>query len=673
MRIDKKTICPLDCPDSCAMLATVENHRVISLAGDPEHPYTRGFICRKMRRFPERLSSSRRLLYPQVRTGRKGEGRFVRISWDEAWERLVEALQEIVAEHGAEAIMPFCYAGNMGMVNRFAGFPFFHKIGATRIEQTICSVAAGGGWKLGCGPVGGTPPQEAAEARLIVAWGINIRVTNVHFWSDVTRARKNGAKLLVIDPYRNDTARLADDYLPVKPGGDSALALGVLRILLEGNRLDHRFIDEQTSGFERLVAYLQSVPLEQFEQQSGVNCSAMERLAAQFSEHPRTFIRIGVGLSRNSRGGMAVRAITALAAALGLYDGRPGRGVLLFSGAFGGDLAKLRCPELAETRPRSVNMIHLGQALTSADPPIRSLFVYNANPVSAAPDGVMVRRGLAREDLFTVVHEQVMTPTARFADLLLPATTFLENRDLYRSYGHFFLGIADRVVEPAGETISNFDLFQILARKMGYDDAPFHQNLDERLRSYLATIAELPPGVSPADCGDGSYVESVLGQRGGSPFKRAGTRYRFVNDQDPTLPIHACLGEGGEFDHPDLLCRFPLQLITPPNDRLLNSTFGERYQQELGTVLIHPVDAAERGIVDGASVVLYNFRGRVERRAVVSTDTQPGLAVAEGLYWPVTDQGAAINDLVSQHCSDIGGGALFHEARVQVEAVWQKA
>jgi anaerobic selenocysteine-containing dehydrogenase len=669
MKIVKKTVCPLDCPDSCGMLATVERNRVISLAGDPEHPYTRGFICRKMRRYPERLFADGRLLYPQLRIGKKGEGRFARISWDEAWERLVDALRTIVAKHGAEAIMPFCYAGNMGMVNRFAGFPFFHKLGATRIEQTICSVTAAAGWKLGCGPVGGTPPEEAAEASLIVAWGINIRVTNVHFWADVARARKAGAKLLVIDPYCNETARCADQYLPVKPGGDAALALGVLRVLQDNNRLDHRFIDEQTAGFKQLAAYLQSVPFAHFEQQSGLSRSAMENVAAQLGEHSRTFIRIGVGLTRNSRGGMAVRAITALAAALGLYDGRPGRGALLFSGAFGGDLDKLRCPELVDNEPRTVNMIHLGQVLTSADPPIRGLFVYNANPISVAPDGVMVRKGLARQDLFTVVHEQVMTPTARFADLLLPATTFLENRDLYRSYGHFYLGLADRVVEPAGETISNFDLFQILARKMGYDDAPFHQGLDDRLRSYLATVGEVEPGVSAVDLPGGSYARSVYGKRDGWSSKRVGRWFRFVNEQDPTLSVHACLGEGREFDDPDLLCRFPLQLITPPNEYMLNSTFGERYRRESGTVLIHPLDAGKRGIVDGAPVVLYNFRGRIERRAVISTDTQPGLVVAEGLFWPVSGHGAGINDLISQHCSDIGGGALFHESRVQAEAV----
>lgn len=666
----KKTICPLDCPDSCGLLATVEAGRVLSLTGDPDHPYTRGVICRKMRRYPERLNPERRLLYPQVRIGSKGEGRFARISWDEAWERLVEALQQRVRAHGGETVMPFCYAGNMGLVNRFAGFPFVHRLGATRIEQTICSTAAGSAWKLGCGPVGGAPPEVAAEASLIVAWGINIRATAMHFWNYVAQARKNGAKLLVIDPYRNDTARHADWYIPVAPGGDSALALGVMRVLLERQRLDNEFITAQTNGFEQLAGYLRSVPFERFTEQSGVDRQSMEQLASLLAEHQRSFFRIGVGLSRNSRGGMAVRAITALAAGLGLYDGRPGRGVLLFSGAFGGDTDRLSCPELLGSTPRTVNMIHLGRMLTNGgSPPVKALIVYNANPLTVAPDGATVRRGLAREDLFTVVHEQVMTPTARYADLLLPATTFLENRDIYRSYGHFFLGVVDPVVSPAGEAISNFELFQTLARKMGFSDPPFFQSVDDRILAYLETVAELPAAVSPADVAGGGYIESVRARRGEAPFQRAGCRFRFVNADDPTLPPHACLLEGLEFDHPDLLSRFPMKLITPPLARMLNSTFGERYPGETGELLIHPRDARERSISGGDPVQVRNFRGSVIRRAAVSNDTQPGVVVAEGLYWPATPDDAGINDLVSQHCSDMGGGTLFHEALVEVESM----
>ena len=661
----KKTICPLDCPDSCALIATVKDNQVVSLSGDPDHPYTRGMICRKMNRYPERLNAPARLLYPQIRVGRKGAGEFRRISWDEAWQRLTEKISRTVTEFGGQSILPYCYAGNMGLVNRYAGFPLFHKLGASRLHQTICSATAAGGWRAICGNAGGTPPARAVEADMIVAWGINIRVSNTHFWPQVRSAVKRGAKLLVIDPYRNDTARVADEHVWVKPGGDGALALGILKILLAEQRFDRRFIAEQSVGFEELAAYLELTELEAFAHQSGVAADDIERLARLFGDHPRTFIRIGVGLTRNSRGGMAVRAIGSLAAACGLFSGGAGRGVLLFSGAFGGDTAKLTMPELAREQPREINMIHLGEALNSLDPPIKMLLVYNANPFSVAPDGSMVRKGLSREDLFTVVHEQVMTPTARYADLLLPATTFLENRDIYKSYGHFFLGIADRVVEPMGETISNFDLFQTLGQKLGFADMAFQQSLDQRLQSYAVTIPELDDDFELDRLLDGGYVESPRAHIMHSPFDRK-RPFRFISADDPTLPRYPHLCDGAEFDHPDLSARFPFKLITPPDDKLLNSTFGEMYPDESGRVLIHPEDGARRGIGDGDFVYLHNFRGRLKRRARVSDDTQPGLLVAEGIYWPLADEDGGVNDLTSQQCSDIGGGAIFHEARVEI-------
>lgn len=662
----KKTICPLDCPDSCALIATVKDNQVVSLSGDPDHPYTRGMICRKMRRYPERLKAPARVLYPRIRAGRKGAGEFRRISWDEAWQCLTAQISRTLTEFGGEAILPYCYAGNMGLVNRYAGFPLFHKLGASRLHQTICSATAAGGWRAICGNAGGTPPERAVEADLIVAWGINIRVSNTHFWPQVRSAVKRGAKLLVIDPYRNATARVADEHVWVKPGGDGALALGILKMLLAEQRLDQRFIAERSVGFEELAGYLERTAIEAFAHHSGVAAEDIARLARLFGDHPRTFIRIGAGLTRNSRGGMAVRAIGSLAAACGLFSGGTGRGVLLFAGAFGGDAAQLTMPELAQQQGREVNMIHLGEALNSFDPPIRMLLVYNANPFSVAPDGSMVRKGLGREDLFTVVHEQVMTPTARYADLLLPATTFLENRDIYKPYGHFFLGFADRVIEPMGEAISNFDLFQSLGRKLGFTDEAFRQSLDQRLQRYVRTIPELDADFELDRHLDGGYVESPRAHDRHSPFDRK-RPFRFISVDDPTLPRVPHLCDGAEFDHPDLSARFPFKLITPPDDKLLNSTFGEMYPDESGRVLIHPEDGAKRGIGDGEFVYLHNFRGRLKRRAQVSDDTQPGLLVAEGLYWPLKDEDGGVNDLTSQQCSDIGGGAIFHEARVQIE------
>ncbi len=667
MKTYKKTICPLDCPDTCAMIATVEDGRVTSVQGDPDHPYTRGVICQKMRRYPERLYSAERILHPLIRIGAKGTGDFKQISWSQAWDYLSARLAGIIDSYGGESILPYCYAGNMGMISRFAGFPLFHQMGASRLDQTICSATARGGWKKICGSVGGTPPERAEDADLIVVWGMNVTVSNMHFWPMVKKARKQGARLLVIDPYRNGTARSADEHIWVRPGGDGALALGILKLVIENYAVDEQFINGCSTGFDELKTYLQQTGIDQFEARSNIDRQTMGRLARMFAETSKTFIRIGVGLTRNSRGAMAVRAIGSLAAACGFFNGQAGQGVLLFTGAFGGDSSKLKMEDLGRRSSRLINMIHLGAALNNLDPPIKAMLVYNSNPFSVAPDGSMVRKGLMREDLFTVVHEQVMTPTARYADLVLPATTFLENRDLYTAYGHFYLGIADPVVEPLGEAISNFDLFQQLALKLGYRDQAFSQTLDERLQGYFDTIDELPEGLTYAQYQPGSHVLSRNGLQNGCPFDGSQHPFRFVDAGDPTVHRHPVIGDMVEFDNPDLTARFPLRLITPPNDKLLNSTFGERYRQVTGQVLIHPDDAAARKIEDGALVRLHNLRGSVSRQAQVSTDTQPGLVVAEGIYWPTEDDGGGINDLTSQQCSDLGGGAIFHESRVAVE------
>lgn len=673
--VQQKTICPLDCPDSCGMLATVVDGKITALHGDKEHPYTNGFICRKMRRYPERVNSSQRLLYPQLRVGKKGAGEFRRIGWDEALTILATRLKEIQQNHGGESILPYSYAGNMGAVNRFAGYPLFHKLGASKLDQTICSAASGAGWKKQCGDLPGCPPENAADAELIVAWGINVKVTNVHFWQYITAARKKGAKLLVIDPYRNQTVKSADSYLQVKPGGDSALALGVMKSLIERNLVNHEFINQDTEGFGQQEAYLKSQNWESFERESGVTKSEMEELGSLLAGSPRTYFRIGIGLSRNSRGGMAVRAISSLGACLGLFSGGRGRGVLLSSGAFSGDKAKLTYPSLAAAPTRVVNMIQLGHALTAIEPPVKALIVYNSNPLSVNPDGATVRRGLARDDLFTVVHEQVMTPTAKYADLLLPATTFLENYDLYTGYGHFYLGVAKPAIEPVAEAWSNFKLFQSLAEKMGFDDPPFQQSCEERIIDYLDGMKGLPDGCDTQEVLSGKLVHSAYSYSDGRILTGKNTKFYFMSQDSFSEPSIACLTRKGEFADPDLQSRYPLQLITPPHPDLLNSTFGEFYFDRCGTVLVHPEDAARCSVQDGDEVVLQNGRGRTTRLARVTTDTRKGVVVAEGIFWPVAQVDkpgddeevfGGINDLTSQKLTDMGGGATFHESLVSL-------
>jgi anaerobic selenocysteine-containing dehydrogenase len=668
-----KSICPLDCPDSCGIVASIENDKIVSLSGDKDHPYTSGFICRKMRGYLDRFYSPERILYPQLRVGRKGEGKFKRISWEEALQLCAERLLNVKKEYGGEAILPYSYAGNMGAVNRFAGYPLFNKLGTSQLNQTICSAASRAGWKKQCGPLVGCPPENAADAELIIAWGINIKVSNVHFWPYVRQARKKGARLVVIDPYRNETAQAADEYIPVKVGGDTALALGILQVLLECDGVDSQFIQEQTTGFADLKAYVCDRELAEFVRVSGVSEPVIRMLAQEFVKNPKTFIRIGIGISRNSRGAMSVRAISSLAAALGLFAGGAGRGVLLSTGAFKGETEILTCESLRTESMRSVNMIHLGYALTGMEQPVKALVVYNSNPASVTPDSSSVRFGLARDDLFTVVHEQVMTPTARFADLLLPATTFLENLDVYTGYGHFYMGVARPVVEPVGEAKSNFDFFQALALTCGFDDAPFHETCRERLKRYLLTMEGVPQDIGGEEIIEGRLVHSTKSCASGEVLKSSGLKFHFSSPVYGSEPATACLTAAEEFIDPDLLARFPLQLITPPHPDLLNSTFGEKYQGECGSVLIHPEDAERFNVKDGAMVIIANNRGRSTRKAKVSQDTRKGLLVAEGLFWiPVEDSSGVaaggINDLTSQKRTDMGEGATFHECMVTLIA-----
>lgn len=662
----RKTICPLDCPDTCALLATVENNRVLKIQGDPDHPYTRGFLCRKMRHYADRIHSPERILFPQIRDGRKGTGQFRRITWDEAWNILVTRLTDIKEKHGGEALLPYSYGGNMGQINRFAGEPFFHRYGATRLNRTICSKAAGSAWKAHCGTRAGTPPDTAADAELIIAWGINIKTTNIHFWPVIQKSRKNGGKLVVIDPYRNKTAKGADIYLPVSPGGDAALALGALKAILKDGSENRSYIETQTSGFKTLETYLQTLSWTKIEADSGISRDTIRKFAKLLAEHPRTFIRIGMGMTRNTAGAMSVRAVLCLAAALGLFKGEEGQGVLLSSGAFSGNNEALVHSSLSAVQTRQVNMVQLGETLNRLEPAIRALMIFNSNPLSIAPDSSQVRKGLKREDLFTVVHEQVVTPTARYADLLLPATTSFENNDVFTAYGHFYMGVIHPVIPPAGESISNFNLFQTLAQKMGYKDPPFFQSLEERINDYTSGLTGIDPDLDPVTIQNGNWIQSLRSRPEDSSRK---VPFRFTcTDMAHDVSSFPCLTTKMEFSDPDLSSRYPLKLITPPSTHLLNSTFGEFYQNHTGRVLIHPDDAA--GIQSGELVRLFNHRGSTIREASVTEDTQPGLVVAEGIFWESpADDGSGINDLTSQKTTDLGEGSTFHESRTAIERI----
>ncbi len=665
----KKTICPLDCPDACGIIATVEEDRITRIDGDPEHPFTQGFLCKKVRTYHDRVQSQDRILYPQKRIGTKGEGRFERISWDEAWDILVTRLGEIKQEHGGEALLPYSYAGNMGKLNFHAGDPFFNRYGASQLKRTICSTAAKAGWALHYGSKPASTPEKALDADLIIAWGINIKVTNIHFMPFVVKARRAGAKFIVIDPYENITAQAADDHYAIRPGGDTALALGILKILIADNQIDTSFIQQHTEGFEELKQYVESMPLDELIEKTGLGLDRVKELASLIMMHPKTFIRVGNGLSRNTQGAMSVRAITCLSATLGLFDGKKGRGTLLSSNSFPLDNRIMSFSAMRTGPTRSINMVRLGEALNEARPPVMGLFVYSSNPLSVAPDASQVRKGLSREDLFTVVHEQFRTPTTQYADLLLPATTSFENEDIYMGYGHFHMGRTEAVIAPRGEAISNFDLFQTLARKMGFTDAPFGDSASERIERYRPAISGLPAEYAKGGIRANDIIASDLRSSGGDFSQFDGHKFKFSAASDnPETPAIPCLIPNSELDDDRLAKQYPFAMIAPPNSELLNSTFGERYTDKIGEVLIHPEDAAIANITDRDRVSISNHRGSTTRIARVTTRTQAGLLVAEGIYWEGDSSiPNGINDLTSQEITDLGEGGTFHESRVKID------
>ncbi len=488
----RHSVCALDCPDACAMLVQVENGRATQLRGDPGHPVTRGFLCGKVARYLDREYSPERLLHPQQRVGEKGEGRFERISWDEALDTIANRLASTAREFGPESILPYSYAGTMGLLNN-AGMDrrFFHRLGASRLDRTVCSAAGGAALNATLGLRYGTEPEQFRDAKLILAWAANIHGTNIHLWPFIVEARRNGAKLFTIDPVRTRTAALADRHFPIYPGSDLALALGLAHVIIGEGLHDRDYIEKYTNGFEALRERVRAYDPERVAALTGIAKEDIIQLAREYATTRPAVIRLNYGVQRSERGGAAVRAITALPALTGSWREAGGGFQLSTAQAFHLNRSALEMPELQRRSTlgraaRIVNMSELGKALTQLDsPPVKAMVVYNSNPAAIAPNQNVVLRGLRRPDLFTVVLEQFQTDTADHADILLPVTTFLEHTDLYVAYGHYHLQLARPAVPPAGETRSNVEIFRALALRMGFDDACFEESEDDMIRTLL--------------------------------------------------------------------------------------------------------------------------------------------------------------------------------------------
>ena len=599
--------CPYDCPDTCGLLAEVEGERLLAVRGDHAHPYSRGSLCPKMVHYERTVNHPDRLLYPQLRTGAKGEGKFRRATWDEAIELIAERWKELAAAHGAEAILPYSYAGTMGLVQRNAGHAFFHRLGASQLARTICSPAKDAGLKAIVGDTPGLDPSVVARGDLIVLWGVNAVATNLHLLPYVKEARKNGAVVWLIDTHRTATAAVVDRVFTVAPGSDGALCLGLIHLLARERLAAETFLAAEAQGWPELrAAVLADHPPARTAALTGLDEADLLELARGLSGARAPVIRIGEGLSRYGNGAMNVRSIAALAAVSGVMA----KGGGFFWGASSGSafaLSAFTRPDFMARPTRTINMNLLGQALNELDDPrVMSICVYASNPAAVAPDQNAVLRGLAREDLFTVVHERFLTDTARFADVLLPATTSLEHADLYRSYGHYVVQRARPAIPPRGEALPNWELFRRLARAFCFEGAPFDLDADGVVDLLLDQPSPWLAGGDRAALDAGQPV--TLTPPPGPRWRTPSGKVELLNPRHPEplprlLPTHA--GEG----------TLPLRLQTGPALYSLNSTFMDR--DDLAAkrgplrVRLSPTEASVRGIADGARVVAFNELGEV--------------------------------------------------------------
>jgi anaerobic selenocysteine-containing dehydrogenase len=681
-----RAACPHDCPDTCAMLVTVRadaaagGRRIaIAIAGDPEHPTTQGTLCTKVSRYLERTYHPDRLLNPLRRVGPKGSGRFERVSWDAALAEIATRLGAIAARD-PQRIVPYSYAGTMGLVQGEAmAQRFFNRLGASRLDRTICATAGAEALNYTLGSRLGTDIEQIDNSRLIVFWGCNAVASNLHLWTRAQEAKRRGARLIAVDPYRSLTAEKCHRHLAPMPGTDGALALSLVHVLVRENWLDRDYIERYTKGFEALARRAQRFDPGTAASICGIAPAEIEELASDLWHARPAVIRLNYGMQRAHGGGNAVRAVACLPALTGQWRHPAGGLLLSSSGAYEVDEAALTRPELlGERRPRTINMSTIGEALAHSDPPIEALVVYNSNPVAVAPQSASVVRGFAREDLFTVVLEHFQTDTADYADFVLPATTQLEHLDVHRSYGHLYVVANNAAIEPLGEALPNSEIFRRLAARMGFDD-PCFADSDERIASQAFTGRDTTAGY------DWRHVKARGWWRLNlpapyAPFAQGGFptpsgRCEFHSDRladmglDP-VPDYVPPYESAA-SAPELARRFPLAIISPPARHFLNSTFvnvrslrdveGEPHLE------IHPDDAGPRGIADGSRVTVFNDRGELDLTARVSERARTGVVVALSVWWrKLTPDGRNANELTHQRLTDIGRAPSFYDCLVQV-------
>jgi anaerobic selenocysteine-containing dehydrogenase len=678
-----KVVCPHDCPDTCVMTVDVEEGRALAIGGDPDHRFTQGFLCAKVNQYLDRVYSPERVLHPMRRVGKKGEGRFERISWDAALDLAASRLAEIAAAHGPQSILPYSYAGNMGLLgNASMDRRFFHALGASLLDRTICASAGAAGYRATCGKTIGFDPEAVVGARLVVAWGANIVSSNVHLWPFVGEARRRGARLVTIDPFRSRTAEKSDQHIALYPGTDAALALGMMHVIFRDGLDDRDWLERYSVGHAELRERAREWTPARTAATTGVAADVVEAFAREYATTRPSAIRLNYGLNRHAGGGMAVRTVACLPAVVGAWRDAGGGILLSSSGTFPVDTEALERPDLVRPGTRTLNMSQLGRILLN-DPPlepkVQALFVYNSNPGAVAPEQEAVRRGLAREDLFTIVHEQFQTDTADFADLLLPATTTLEHYDIHKAYGHLYVSLSRPAIAPLGEALPNTELFRRLAARMGLDhpalresdeqmarqafhwDHPFMAGITfERLERETSVRLSVPDPFRP-------FAE------GG--FPTASGRTELVSDKLAAEGLDPLAGyvppREGPTSAPALAERYPLAFISPPAHHFLNSTFSAQpvfvRREGEASVTIHPQDAERRGIAEGRMVRVFNDRGSFLAKARVSDAARQGVVVGLSIWWAkMCPGGRNANAVTSQELTDMGGGATFYDVLVDV-------
>ena len=658
-----RTACPLDCPDSCTVDVTVENGRIVKLDGGDANPVTRKYICGKVRRFPERVYGEDRLLYPAIRQGAKGQGTFTRVTWEEALDYIAARMLEVRETHTAEAILPFCYGGSNGLLTQDTNDAvLFRGFRTSRLARTVCAAPTGAANQALYGKMPGVAYHDYPHAQLIVLWGVNPAASGIHLMPFLKEARAAGAKLVVIDPRATSLARQADLHLPVQTGTDLPVALSIHRHLFEHGHADAAFLAEHTTGAESLRARALEWTFERAAETAGVDASLIRQFAEMYAAASPALIRCGWGLERNRNGGGAAAAILALPAVGGKFGVRGG-GFSMSNSSAWGIKASAWMDETPEPDTRLVNMNQLGRALTEYDsPPVKMLFVYNCNPLATMPDQNRVLQGLQRDDLFTVVYEQVVTDTCRYADVLLPATTFVENYDIAKGYGPISLQLVQRVIEPVGEARPNAEVFSELAERLGVGQA------EEETDTLLRVMSKLPPAVSAELSASGIASPPY----DGVPIQFVDvfplTPDRKVNLFPEFLDKSAPAGMYGYRPDP-ATAEYPLALISPASEKTVSSTLGE-LRERAAVLQMNPADAESRGLATDDPVRVFNALGEVHCPVALNKEIRPGtVTLPKGLWRKSTYNGLTSNALVPDALTDLGGGACFNDARVQVASL----